>query len=347
MKPPELSVILTVLNGESYISAAIESILNQTFRDFELIVINDGSTDTTSVIIESYSDPRIIYLQNEKNSGIAKSLNTGLSIAQGKYIAIMDADDISMPERFSKQFQFLENNPEIGICGSWINIIDKKGNLMGNRRFPVSSNVISCFLLFYCCVANPTTMYRKTIIQDVGNYNSEFVAAMDYDLWTRMIGHYRIANIPEFLVNYRKHGNNISQNREKHHHEDFRIRKIAIEKFLGHTLSSEEDVALSEWIKPKSKMHLNEIFLIDALILKIYKKYLLTNKISHDELEEINLFFANQAINLAWLSISISKIACVKLITRGFRYRPAIFLVIFKQVLNLISKTITNKLWLP
>lgn len=338
MKTPELSVILTVYNRESYISAAIESILKQTFRDFELIVINDGSTDTTSVIIESYLDPRIIYIQNEKNIGIVKSLNKGLSVSRGRYIAIMDSDDISMPERFSKQFNFLENNPEIGVCGTCINVIDKKGNLVGNISYPVSSNVISCLLLFYCCIAHPTTMYRKKVIQDVGNYNSEFIAALDYDLWTRTIGHYKFSNISEFLLNYRTHGDNISQNREKHYHEDYRIRKIAIEKLLGHTLSSEEDVALSEWIKPKSKMHLNEIFLIDALILKIYKKFLQNNKVSHEELEEINLFFAKLSINLALLSIPISKIACVNFFTRGFRYHPAILLVIFKEIIRRFLK---------
>ena len=333
-KTPELSVILSVYNGENYISASIESILNQTFGDFELIVINDGSTDKTSKIIKSYSDPRIIYLENEKNIGIAKSTNKGLNIARGRYIAIMDADDISMPERFSKQFKFLENNSEVGVCGSWFNVIDKKGESVGKTCYPISSNIISCFLLFYCCIANPTTMYRKKIIQDVGNYNPEFIAAMDYDLWTRTIGHYQFSNIPEFLLKYRMHGENISQNSEKYHHEDYIIRKIAIEKLLEHPLSTEEDVALREWIKPKSKMHLNDIFLIDALILKIYKRFLQSNKVSHAELEEINFFFAKQSFILAGLSKRISKIACLKFITHGFRYHPAILLTIFKRILN-------------
>jgi len=304
---PKLSVILTVYNGEYFISKAIESILTQTFRDFELIVINDGSTDMTSEIIQSYSDPRIIYIQNEKNCGIAKSLNKGLSVARGRYIAIMDADDISMPERFSKQFEFLENHPEIGVCGTWINLIDKKGNLIGKKRYPVSSNVISCFLLFYCCIANPTTMYRKKIITDIGNYNTDFIAAMDYDLWTRIIGHYDFSNIPEFLLNYRIHGGNISSNRQKHYHEDYLIRKNAIETFLGNPLSSTEDAAVNEWTKPILKMNLNDISLIDSLLLKIYKKIRLNNKISHEGLKEINLFFANQAIHLARAAKPISK----------------------------------------
>jgi glycosyltransferase involved in cell wall biosynthesis len=341
--PPELSVIMSVYNGETYISAAIDSILSQSFRDFELIVINDGSTDITQVIIDSYSDPRIVYLQNEKNIGIAKSLNRGLSIARGRYIAIMDADDISMPERFSKQFTFLENNLEVGVCGTWINIIDKNGNLVDNWCYPVSSNVISCVLLFYCCIANPTTMYRKKIIDDIGVYNDEFIAAMDYDLWTRTIGHYKISNIPEFLLNYRIHGDNISQKREKHYGEDYKIRKRAIEKLLEYPLSSEEDVALSEWIKPNSKMQLNDIFLIDALILKIHKKFLVQNKLTTPELEEINLFFANQAIILACLAKPTSKITFLKFIIHGFRYHSAIIPVIFKQKISRFRKNYTKK----
>jgi glycosyltransferase involved in cell wall biosynthesis len=338
LKIPEISVILTVYNGECYISKAIESILTQTFRDFELIVINDGSNDTTSKIIELFSDPRIVYLQNEKNCGIAKSLNRGLCIAKGRYIAIMDADDISMPERFSKQFEFLENNPEIGVCGTWINVIDTAGNLVDNCRYPVSSKVISYLLLFYNCIANPTTMYRKKIVMDVGNYNTEFIASMDYDLWTRIIGHYKFSNMPEFLLDYRIHGGNISNNREKNHHENYIIRKNAIENLLEYPLSLNEDVAVNEWTKPISKMNLNEIFLIEALISKIYKKIFLNNNLSHHEIEEINLFFAKQVIHLAGLSKPISKIACIKLFTHGVRYDPAILPLIVRETLGKILK---------
>jgi len=323
-KAPGVSVILSVYNGESYISESMESILNQTFRDFELIVINDGSTDRTSEIIKSYSDPRIINLENEKNIGIARSSNKGLRIARGRYIAIMDADDISLPERFQKQFKFLENNPDIGVCGTWIKVIDKNGTWMKNICYPTSSEVISCSLLFYDCFANPTTMFRKKIIEELGEYDPGFIAAMDYDLWTRTIGYYKFSNIPEFLLKYRMHGQNISQDREKRHHEDYIIRKSAIEKFLEHSLSPGEDMALSTWINPQSKMNLNQILLIDSLLLTIYQKFRLTHKLSDPEIREINLFFANQLFLLALQSKQISRIERLKLIIHGFGYRPAI-----------------------
>lgn len=329
-KAPEVSVILSVYNGENYISESLESILNQTFRDFELIIINDGSTDGTSAIIKSYPDPRIINLENEKNIGIARSSNKGLRIARGKYIAIMDADDISLPERFQKQFKILENNPDIGVCGTWISVIDKNGTWMKNICYPTSSKVISCSLLFYDCFANPSTMFRKKIIEEIGEYDPGFIAAMDYDLWTRSIGYYTFSNIPEFLLKYRMHGQNISQDREKRHHEDYRIRKTAIEKFLEHPLSPDEDMALSAWINPKSTLNLNQIFLIDSLLLTIYQKFILNNKLSDNEMRDINLFFANQIFLLALQSKQISKIARLTLIIHGFGYRPAICPLICK-----------------
>ena len=167
-------------------------------------------------------------------------------------------------------------------------------------------------------------MYRKKIIEEIGEYDPGFIAAMDYDLWTRTIGYYKFSNIPEFLLKYRMHGQNISQDREKRHHEDYIIRKTAIEKFLEHPLSPDEDMALSTWINPKLKLNLNQIFLIDSLLLTIYKKFLLNNKLSYTEIREINLFFANQIFYLALQSKQISKIARVNLIIHGFGYRPAI-----------------------
>lgn len=340
-KAPIVSVILSVYNGESYISESIESILNQTFRDFELIIINDGSIDRTSEKLKSYTDSRIINLENEKNIGIARSSNKGLRMARGRYIAIMDADDISLPERFQEQFSFLENNPDIGVCGTWINVIDKNGKWMKNICYPTSSDVISCSLLFYDCFVNPTTMFRKKIIEDIGEYNPGFIAAMDYDLWTRMIGQYKFSNLPDFLLKYRMHGQNISHDRKKRHHEDYLIRKTAIEKFLGYPLSMDEDIALSIWIDPQSKLNLNQIFLIDSLISIIYQKFIVTNKLSDTDIREINLFFADQLFLLALQSKQIPKIERLRLIIHGFGYRPAIF-PLLRKIFSEIRKFFGN-----
>jgi glycosyltransferase involved in cell wall biosynthesis len=131
---PYVTVLMPVYNTEMYLKEAIDSILNQTFRDFEFIVINDGSTDSTSDIIESYSDPRIIYLQNEKNLGVATSLNKGLSIAKGTYIARMDGDDVSRCDRLEKQVAFMDANPEIGVCGTWLETIGDRNEVWSPPR---------------------------------------------------------------------------------------------------------------------------------------------------------------------------------------------------------------------
>ena len=342
MHTPVISVLMAIYNGERFAKEAIESILDQTFTDFELILIDDCSTDNTLQIMKQYDDPRIVIIENERNLGLAKSLNRGLDVARGKYIARMDADDISIPDRFSKQIDFLEKHFDIDVCGSWIKSIDINGNsiIFGESKFPLSSNMINCYLLFDNPIAHPTVMFRKRIFQKIDKFNPEFIVAQDYDLWTRTIEHFKISNIPEFLLNYRRHGGSISYNREKFFHEEYKIRKRAIENLLAHSLSSDEGVALSNLINPRSKMQLNEIFLIDDLFLKIFKTLILTNKMSQDELNEINLFFANQALFLAGLSKPISKIACIKLIIHGFRYHPATLLIILKKIITIYPKNI-------
>src|SRR4051812_30773328 len=127
MKNPKISVVMPVLNGEKYLREATESILNQTFKDFEFIIINDGSTDRTEEIIQSFADPRIVYIKNEKNVGLSRVFNQGIRAAQGTYIARMDADDISLLHRFEKELEYLENNPKIDIVGSAMMIIDAEG----------------------------------------------------------------------------------------------------------------------------------------------------------------------------------------------------------------------------
>ena len=132
MKSPQISVVMPAYNAEKYITEAIDSILFQTFKDFEFIIINDASTDSTKDIIESYKDPRIKLVNNEQNKGVAKSLNIGISVACGKYIARMDADDIALPERFQKQFDFMEQHPNIDVCGSWAKKTGNENEIINN-----------------------------------------------------------------------------------------------------------------------------------------------------------------------------------------------------------------------
>jgi glycosyltransferase involved in cell wall biosynthesis len=204
---PYVTVLMPVYNTEMYLKEAIDSILNQTFRDFEFIVINDGSTDSTSDIIESYSDPRIIYLQNEKNLGVATSLNKGLSIAKGTYIARMDGDDVSRCDRLEKQVAFMDANPEIGVCGTWLETIGDRNEVWSPPR---NHDQIIVGMLFYVNTYHPTVIIRKDTIYKLQEfYDEDFQYAEDMEYWARLAIHgVKFANIDEVLLKYRLHETN-------------------------------------------------------------------------------------------------------------------------------------------
>ncbi len=201
MNTPMISVVMPVYNGEKYLREAIDSILNQTYTDFEFIILNDGSTDRTEEIILSYSDPRIVYVNNEKNLQIVKTLNKGIGLAKGEYVARMDADDISLPERFEKQIALMISRPDIDVCGTWYKTFGEKGYL---QKLPTQDEQIKVDLLFYTSLAHPSVMMKKSIF-DQHKYPENFPKAEDYALWIGLAGKFKFANIPESLLHYRLH----------------------------------------------------------------------------------------------------------------------------------------------
>lgn len=203
MNIPKLSVILPVYNDESNIKQAIQSILNQSFIDFELIIINDGSTDSSPKIINSFSDHRIRMI-NQSNMGIVPSLNKGIINSQGEYIARMDSDDISDPTRFSKQLEFLENNSDYGVVGSACLIVDDNGNMIKHFNVPIYDKDVRNALIWRNPLVHSSIVMRKSDLIKVGLYSNYFSGAEDYELWFRMINVCKIANIDQELVT-RKH----------------------------------------------------------------------------------------------------------------------------------------------
>ncbi len=193
-------------NAENFLAYSIESILCQTFKDFELIIIDDCSTDSSPDIIKSYleRDRRIIYLRNEKNSGVAASLNRGILYAHGEYIARMDADDISEPERLERQASFMNENPDCIVCGADIIIIDEKNNKIGSRTYCRTDDDIKKNILRMSPFAHPSViMRRKILIKNKFLYTEDFPRAEDYDLWLRMADCGEYANLDHFLLKYR------------------------------------------------------------------------------------------------------------------------------------------------
>lgn len=200
-----VSVILPVYNCEKYIFESIASVLNQTFTDFELIIIDDCSTDATLSIIKSINDSRIILIEKPKNSGYTDSLNYGISIAKGIYIARMDGDDICMPERFEKQVEFLNANRAVILCGTAIQMIGSKKLL----KHPKTHEEILVKLCFGTSFCHPSVMVRKEILLE-NNYDKNFEPAEDFELWTRLAFLGKLANIDSVLLKYREHPNQIS-----------------------------------------------------------------------------------------------------------------------------------------
>lgn len=199
-----VSVVMAVYNGERYLSAAIESVLSQTFTDFEFIIINDGSTDGTLAILESYDDARIVLANNQENIGLSRSLNKALALAQSDYVARMDADDVALPHRFEKQFAFLEAHPEIGILGSHCRLIDLHGQVKGLYRAPENDLQIRWRSLIANPFWHPTVMIRRHVLVQTGlSYDRALQTSQDYDLWVRMLKSTRGANLKEPLLHYR------------------------------------------------------------------------------------------------------------------------------------------------
>lgn len=199
-------------NAEKYLREAIDSILGQTFTDFEFIIVNDGSTDRTKEIIFSYSDPRIVYIENEYNLGICVTLNRGIDAAHGRYIARMDSDDISLPDRFERQVAYLDIHPEIGVLGSLVVRISDDGTTIDCPPSEINPYECRASLLFSTCLAHPAAMLRTSILKKYKlNYDDYFRGMEDFHLWWKMSHYTQITNIEEVLLKYRIHHNQITQ----------------------------------------------------------------------------------------------------------------------------------------
>jgi glycosyltransferase involved in cell wall biosynthesis len=205
MPVPAISVLIPVHNGAAFLKEALGSVYRQTFRDFEVIVIDDCSTDDSPAIAESFRDTRSHLIRASERLRISKALNLGLAQARGEFIARMDADDLCHPRRLEQQFTFLKKNPQIGFCGSWVNRFSE-GQQPKLDRKPVGSKRLRAFSMFDNPIAHPTAMIRRSVLARLDVcYRDDFVDAEDYDLWTRLFEFTQGENLPEALLNYRVH----------------------------------------------------------------------------------------------------------------------------------------------
>jgi hypothetical protein len=207
MDIPTVSVVMSVFNGERFLAEAVDSILDQSFRDFEFIVIDDGSTDRTAEILSSYEkkDPRM-QIFHQENRGLAESLNVGCALARGKYIARMDADDIAMKARLLQQVCFLEGHPEVAVVGGAIEAVDAAGKPLGIERALITDREIKAALLRGDCpFVHPAVLIRKAAFESVRGYRKLLPDAEDYDLWTRIGDRFELSNLETVVLKYRRH----------------------------------------------------------------------------------------------------------------------------------------------
>lgn len=206
-----ITVLMPLYNGEPYIRQAVESILQQSWRNFELLIIDDKSTDAGPDIVNSMVDERIILLRNPSNIGVAETLNRGLSVSRGKYIARMDADDISLPDRLERQVQFMEEHPEIGISGGWVRLFGG-GEMPFTCRVPGDSREVAAYMLFENSLWHVTAIMRRDAMDTSSlKYDPLFSRSEDYDLWTRAGQHFKLANIERNLVKVRRHKTSVTR----------------------------------------------------------------------------------------------------------------------------------------
>ncbi|GAB4128585.1 MAG: hypothetical protein OHK0045_03000 [Raineya sp.] len=268
---PLVSVVMPVYNAEKFLAEAIESILNQTFTDFEFLIFNDGSTDNSLKIIQQYQrkDSRIKLVYNGENKGYVFHLNEGIRLSKGKYIARMDADDIALPERFTKQVSFLEANPEYVLCGSLVRMIGKQNHVL---HLPSEDVDIRLKMLYINPFAHPSVMMRKeTLIKHSIYYNEAAMPAEDYVMWVNLLECGKVCNLKEILLQYRVHENNISyKNSTDTALEEIKSSRITyIKKIFKSNNLSEEDYLSLYQLFSNQELKLDEIEKIANIINKI------------------------------------------------------------------------------
>lgn len=210
---PIVSVVMAVYNGERFLRQAVDSILGQTFTDFELIVVDDGSKDATPAILDEYEDGRIVRLRNQTNIGQTPSLNIGIEAAKGQFIARHDADDVSHPERFARQAAFLQEHTAVGLLGTSYRLVDDQGKLLEIEHPPPDNAGLQARLTTGNCLCHGSVMMRRDSLQAAGLYRPAFRVTQDYDLWLRLAEVTQLANLEQPLYDFRFDGGSVSRNK--------------------------------------------------------------------------------------------------------------------------------------
>jgi glycosyltransferase involved in cell wall biosynthesis len=279
-KKPLVSVLMPVFNGANYIGQSIESIINQKYDNWELIIVNDASTDNTLEVIKTYKDQRIKVFSNKEKLGLAGNRNKAISHAKGELIAVLDADDLSLPDRFDLQTRAFANDNNLVLCGTWAEVIDQNGNIKAKWKFPSDSRLLKAQFYIQFPIVHSSAMFKAQTLMSLGQfYDSKFSPAEDYELCFRILDKGNIAVIPKVQTRYRVHSTNTSRNYL--HTVNEILPSLYNREFnkIGVTLSTEELVDIAAFLNPTATAN-KSIIMTFSNILKlrsaIVRKYNLT-----------------------------------------------------------------------
>jgi glycosyltransferase involved in cell wall biosynthesis len=273
---PIVTVLMAVYNGQKCIRPTIESILNQTFTDFEFLIVNDGSSDRTAEIIKSYKDPRITLFNNDMNLGQTKSLNVGLKLARGKYVARTDAGDVSLPERLLKQVKYVDSNPEVSVLGTSAFRYDGNSKIIDIVHMPTAPQAMLQRIFFASPVIHVSVLMNRKIILDFGGYDEDFPIFADYELWSKLLKNgYRIRNKKQILVGYMVSPDSLGYNNPfgGSYTEACKIIQSNVHRFANLSISFEEAANIYKlFTLSMNKISIEEIIKTECLFVKILKK---------------------------------------------------------------------------
>jgi hypothetical protein len=292
---PKVSVLLSVYNGAPYLREAIDSILQQSYTTFELLVVDDGSTDETPLILASYSDSRLQIIHNNKNFGLAISLNKGLDLACGEYIARMDADDISLPNRFREQVNYLDQHPQVGVIGSWYQWMDVNGIAGKVVRFPSLNGVIKWHLVVeQQPLAHPLVMMRRAALKAINGY-ADFGYSQDYDLFRRLSTSCEFYNLPMVLLMRREHRARIGIS---HSAEQLNNAAHTRQEMMRALLGEEIPLALVSESFPLRSAYVNDLPVLQ-LTERLYEAFQAVHPLTNVECKEIRQHLAGSMLRIA------------------------------------------------
>jgi len=300
MESCQVTVLMPVFNSAAYLAETIDSILSQTYKDFEFLIINDGSTDDSENIILNYRDPRIRYLKNPRNMGIIETLNKGLELIRSKYIVRMDADDLAFPERIAVQVAFMEEHPTVAVAGSGkINFSDSKEAEYKIIRPIVDEKILYFESIFNTSIPHPSAIIRNEIIHTYKvRYDPAFFGAEDKAMWLDLAKHGTLGNIIEPLIKYRAHENQISYTKQEEGRRHSVAKTLQVLQEYGITFDDQEKRALSFLCYPDNCGDIHMLYatqyLADKLGSELYKLGLC-------DADYINTFFYKRLKrNIVW-----------------------------------------------